>query len=67
MNLEGKLEKLDDGRWLIRLYQYNNVGFFIHPYEENRDDLIENEFYYFELNPYNNEKEYYAYSLNKLK
>ena len=66
MDIIGKLQKLDDGRWLIRLDQYNNVGFFIHPYEVNRKDFIENEYYYFSINPWNKETEYYAHSLNKV-
>ena len=57
MDIIGKLQKLDDGRWLIRLDQYNNVGFFIHPYEVNRKDFIENEYYYFSINPWNKETE----------
>ena len=62
--LIGKLEKLDDGRWCIRLNQYNNIGFFIHPYEDDRDDLIENEYYSFSLQTWNSETSYCAFGLN---
>jgi len=64
--LIGKYEKSNDGRYLIRLFQYNNVGFYIHPYESNRTDLIENNYYQFSLNPYNSENEFYAHSLEKI-
>lgn len=64
--LIGKYEKIKDGRFVLRLFQYNNVGFFIHPYESNRSDLVENEYYEFDLNPYNKESEFYAYSLEKI-
>jgi len=62
----GKLEKLDDGRWCIRLKEYGNIGFFIHPYENERKDLIENEYYSFGLQVWNTETNYCAFSLNKI-
>ena len=61
----GKLEKLDDGRWCIRLKDQGNIGFFIHPYENERTDFIENEYYSFALQLWNSETDYCAFGLEK--
>ena len=64
--LVGKLIKDNEGEWIIRLNQYNNVGFNIHPYQRDMEGLIENEYYFFSIEVYGGPNEYYATGLQKI-
>lgn len=64
--LIGKLIKDKNDKWIIRLNQYNNVGFNLHPYIKDFSDLIQNEYYFFSIECYNSNNEYYATALRKI-